>query len=164
MTAQPNHSLTEEEYLAFERASTTKHEYYKGRIYAMTGASARHNLITGNTIASLHGQFRRKPCRVYPSDMRVKAQQTGLNTYPDVVIVCGQPLFIDDALDTLINPTVIIEILSPSTEWYDRGMKFHHYRTISNLRNYILISQDAYRIEYYRRQDKISGFLKNYPV
>lgn len=131
----------------------TKHEYYNGRIDAMTGASARHNLIAGNTLASLHGQLRRKPCRVYPSDMRVKAQQTGLNTYPDVVVVCGQPQFTDDALDTLVNPTVIIEILSPSTERLDRGMKFHHYRTIPTLRDYILISQDVFRIEHYIRQD-----------
>lgn len=153
MTAQPKEYITEEEYLVFERASTTKHEYYNGRVYAMTGASARHNLIAANIIASLHSQLRRKPCRVYPSDMRVKIQQTGLNTYPDVVVVCGQPQFTDDALDTLVNPTTIIEILSPSTERYDRGMKFHNYRTIATLRDYILVSQDSHRIEHYIRQD-----------
>lgn len=153
MTAQPKPYVTEAEYLVFERASITKHEYYSGRIYAMTGASERHNLITGNTLASLHAQLRRKPCRIYPSDMRVKVQQTGLNTYPDIVIVCGQPQFTDDALDTLINPMVIIEVLSPSTERYDRGMKFQQYRTIPTLRDYILISQDDKHIEHYMRQD-----------
>lgn len=122
MTAQPKPHMTEVEYLVFERASATKHEYYNGHVYGMTGASARHNVIAGNTLASLHGQLRRTPCRIYPSDMRVKVLQTGLYTYPDIVIVCGQSQFTDDALDTLINPVVIIKIVSPSTERYDRDI------------------------------------------
>lgn len=154
MTApQPQNFITEEEYLTFERTSLTKHEYYNGRIYAMTGAKEAHNLIAGNTIASLHSQLRRTPCRVYPSDMRVKVVKTGLNTYPDIVVVCGQPEFTDEVRDTLINPVVIIEILSPSTERYDRGMKFQHYRTIETLRDYILIAQDQYHIEHFSRQE-----------
>lgn len=152
MTAQPLPSLTEEEYLVHERASTIKHEYYRGRIYAMTGAKEPHNLIAGNTLATLHRQLRRKPCRVYPSDMRIKVLRTGLNTYPDVTIVCGQPHFTDTVHDTLTNPTVIIEILSASTERYDRGLKFENYRTIDTLHDYILISQDHHHIEHYVRQ------------
>jgi Uma2 family endonuclease len=153
MTAQPKRYITEQEYIEFERENTIKHEYYGGEIYAMTGASRIHNLIAGNTLASLHGQLRRKPCQVFPSDMRVKIQKTGLYTYPDLVIICGEPQFTDDALDTLLNPLVLVEILSPSTERYDRGMKFQHYRTIETLHDYILIAQDDYHIEHYSRQD-----------
>jgi Uma2 family endonuclease len=153
MTAQPKRYITEQEYIEFERASAIKHEYYDGHTYAMTGASISHNLIAGNTLASLHGQLRRKPCQIFSSDMRVKVRQTGLNTYPDLVIICGEPQFTDDVLDTLINPLVLIEILSPSTERYDRGMKFQNYRTIETLQDYILIAQDHYHIEYYTRQN-----------
>ncbi|MCU0490062.1 MAG: Uma2 family endonuclease [Chloroflexaceae bacterium] len=152
MTAQPQSYTTEAEYLAFERASSTRHEYYNGRVYAMAGATEAHNLIAGNVIAALHGQLRAKPCRVYPSDMRVKVRKTGLNTYPDVIIVCGQPEFVDDTGDTITNPIVIVEILSPSTERYDRGMKFQHYRTIATLQEYLLIAQDHHRIEHFSRQ------------
>ena len=160
MTAQPKPRMTEAEYLVFERASTVKHEYYNGHIYAMTGASEQHNLITANVLASLHGQLRRKPCRVYPSDMRLRVQQTGLNTYPDVVVVCGQPQFTDDTIDTLTNPTVIVEVLSPSTERYDRGVKFQNYRTITTLRDYVLIEQDNHYIEHYMRQDNGQWLLR----
>lgn len=154
MTAvKPQPYITEEEYLALERASTTKHEYYNGRIYAMTGAKEPHNLINGNTLASLHNQLRRKQCRVYSSDMRVKVIKTGLNTYPDIVIICGQPQFTDATRDTVTNPIVIIEILSDSTERYDRGMKFQNYRAIDTLRDYLLIAQDHHHIEHFSRQD-----------
>ncbi len=153
MTAQPRRYITEDEYLEHERQSVTKSEYYDGQIYAMTGAKEAHNLIAGNLIASLHGQLRREPCRVYPSDMRVKVLQTGLNTYPDVTVICGQPQFTDETRDTLTNPTVIIEVLSPSTERYDRGVKFRHYRSIETLRDYILIAQDRQYIEHYTRYE-----------
>ncbi len=153
MTAQPKRDMTEAEYLDHERASITKSDYYDGHVYAMTGAKEPHNLIAGNVIASLHGQLRRKPCRVYPSDMRVKVIQTGLNTYPDVVVLCGLPQFVDEKRDTITNPIVIIEILSPSTERYDRGMKFRHYRSIETLRDYILIAQDRQHIEHYTRHE-----------
>lgn len=153
MTTQPQQALSEEEYLAFERTSLIKHEYYNGHIYAMTGAKAAHNLIAGNTLAALHQQLRPKPCRVYPSDMRVKVIKTGLHTYPDIVVVCGPPQFTDKSEDTLINPVVIIEVLSPSTERYDRGMKFQHYRAIDTLHEYVLIAQDHYHIEHFSRQD-----------
>jgi Uma2 family endonuclease len=153
MTAQPKPYWTEQEYIAFERTSMIKHEYFDGHIYAMTGASRRHNLIAGNTLAALHSQLRKGPCQIFPSDMRVKIQKTGLYTYPDLVIICGEAQFTDDALDTLHNPLVLIEILSPSTERYDRGMKAQQYRMIESLRDYMLIAQDAYHIEHYARQD-----------
>lgn len=153
MTAQPRQYITEEEYLSFERSSKTKHEYYNGRVYAMTGAKEPHNLITGNIIAALHPQLRHKPCRIYPNDMRVKILKTGLNTYPDVVIVCGQPEFTDSTRDTITNPIVVVEVLSASTERYDRGMKFQNYRTIDTLSDYILIAQDKYHVEYFTRHE-----------
>ncbi|PDV98451.1 Uma2 family endonuclease [Candidatus Chloroploca asiatica] len=160
MTAQPKRYITEQEYIEFERASTSKHEYFDGQIYAMTGASRIHNLIAGNTLATLHGQLRRKPCQVFPSDMRVKVARTGLNTYPDLVVICGEPEFTDDALDTLINPLVLIEILSPSTERYDRGMKAQNYRTIETLQDYLLIAQDHYHVEHYSRQENGQWLLQ----
>jgi Uma2 family endonuclease len=152
MNAQAKPALSEEEYLLSERASAIKHEYYRGHIYAMAGAKEAHNLITANTLATLHSQLRRKPCKVYPNDMRIKVLRTGLNTYPDVVVICGQPQFTDATRDTLTNPTSIIEVLSSSTERYDRGLKFENYRMIDSLQEYLLIAQDHYHIEQYVRQ------------
>jgi Uma2 family endonuclease len=159
MVAQPHLPMTEEEYLAFERASDTKHEYYAGEIFAMVGASRGHNLIGGNVFAGLHGQLRRRPCEVYQGDMRVKVGATGLYTYPDVVAVCGEPRFDDDLFDMLLNPTVIIEVLSPSTEAYDHGKKFQHYRSIPSLREYVMIAQDTCRIEHCLRQSDHAWLL-----
>lgn len=152
MTAQPHAGMTVEEYLAFERASAEKHEYRDGEIVAMAGASYAHNLLVMNTGASLHTQLRGRPCRVLPSDLRVYIPASHLFTYPDLTVVCGQPHFSDDRQDTLLNPQVIIEVLSPSTEGYDRGAKFRHYRTIESLREYVLIEQDSYRVEHFARQ------------
>jgi Uma2 family endonuclease len=145
--------LTPEEYLAFERAAEYKHEYVGGRVYAMTGASRAHNLIAHNTGRELGNQLRGRPCETYPSDMRVKVSETGLYTYPDIVVACGQPAFEDTHVDTLLNPTVIVEVLSPSTEAYDRGDKFAHYRRLASLRDYMLIAQDRVLVEHYARQD-----------
>jgi Uma2 family endonuclease len=152
MTAQPKPYITEAEYLELERAASSKHEYFAGEIFAKTGASEQHNLIASNVMASLHRQLRGHSCRIYPSDMRLKVMQTGLNTYPDSTIVCGPPQYTDQAKrDTLLNPIVIIEILSPSTERYDRGMKFQHYHAIASLQEYVLIAQDEQHIERYTR-------------
>jgi Uma2 family endonuclease len=160
MTAQTKPYITEAEYLEFERMSASKHEYFAGDIFAMTGASEQHNLIASNVTASLHRQLRGQSCRIYPSDMRIKVLQTGLNTYPDITIVCGSPQFTDSTKrDTLINPTVIVEILSPSTERYDRGLKFQNYRTIASLQEYILIAQDTYHIERYVRHEEHQWIL-----
>jgi Uma2 family endonuclease len=162
MTAQPIIYITEEDYLQRERASTLKHEYYKGQIYAMAGASEAHNLVAMNIAALLRSRVRGSSCRAYPSDMRVKVQPTGLNTYPDFSIVCGQPSFVDpDKRDTLTNPNLIIEILSPSTESYDRGEKFQHYRTIDTLQEYILVAQDKYRIERFVRNENNEWVLSD---
>ena len=146
--------LTPEEYLAFERKATMKHEYVNGQIIAMSGASFAHTFITANTANQLYNQLIDSECRVVTSDMRVKAIQTESFFYPDVVVVCGEPLAEDDVFDTLLNPTVIVEVLSPSTEAYDRGEKFEHYQQIASLKEYILISQDKIDVEhYYRRQE-----------
>jgi Uma2 family endonuclease len=149
---QASQTMSEADYLAFERASELKHEYFAGEVFAMSGASEAHNLICTSTSFLLYGQLRSRPCNVYPGDMRVKVEATGLYTYPDISVVCGEAQFSDDHLDTLVNPTVIIEVLSPSTEGYDRGKKFQQYREIPSLREYLLISQDSPRIERYGRQ------------
>jgi Uma2 family endonuclease len=151
--ALPQTRVTPEDYLAFERASEEKHEYFAGEIFAMTGASKNHNRILTSTVAALYAQLRQRPCDVFSSDMRVKVPETGLYTYPDITVVCGEPQFEDSEVDTLLNPMVIIEILSPSTEAYDRGKKFQHYRTIPSFQDYVLISQDNIRVEHYRRQE-----------
>ncbi len=162
MTAQPIPYMTEAEYLQRERASAVKHEYYDGHIYAMAGASEAHNLIAMNIAALLRSRVRGSMCRAYPSDMRVKVQQTGLNTYPDFSIVCGSPSFVDpEKRDTLTNPSLIIEILSPSTESYDRGEKFQHYRTIDTLQEYILVAQNQYRIERFVRNESNEWVLSD---
>lgn len=152
MSLQPQHYYSPTEYLALERKAERKSEYLSGEIFAMSGASEGHNLIAGNVFAALHAQLRGRPCRVYVSDMRVKVSPTGLYTYPDVVALCGKPVFDDEQKDTLLNPTVIIEVLSPSTEAYDRGDKFAHYRRLESLAEYVLISQEKFRVELYVRQ------------
>lgn len=152
MSAVARQKITVAEYLAMERASEEKHEFLAGEIYLMSGATSDHNLVAGNTYASLHAQLRKRPCLVYPSDMRVEVKNTGLYTYPDIIVVCDPPRFKDDHHDTLLNPTLIIEVLSPSTESYDRGKKFQHYRTLASLQEYVLISQESSRVERYLRQ------------
>lgn len=140
------------DYLARERAATAKSEYVNGRVYAMAGASRFHNLIVGNIFAEIRAQTRGRACEAYVNDMRVKVSRTGLYTYPDIVALCEQPRFEDDHVDTLLNPGLIIEVVSPSTESYDRGEKFAHYRRLKTLTEYILISQATSRIEHYRRE------------
>jgi Uma2 family endonuclease len=152
MAAQSQVAISAEEYLARERSGEWKHEYHDGEVVAMVGASEAHNLIAGNAFAGLHAQLRGRPCRVYPSDLRVRVSQAGLYTYPDLTVVCGPAQFADDHRDTLLNPTVIVEVLSPSTEGYDRGRKFQQYRTLESLREYLLIAQDARHVEHFVRQ------------
>jgi Uma2 family endonuclease len=152
MSSQPLTEITAEEYLEAERRAEVKSEYFAGEIFAMTGASREHNLLVSNTVAVTHGQLRGRPCEVYPNDMRVKVSRTGSYVYPDVVIACGTPEFEDEHVDTLLNPTVVIEVLSPSTERYDRGRKWEHYRQIPSLAEYLLIAQDQPRVEHYLRQ------------
>lgn len=141
-----------EEYLALERKADGKNEYVHGQIIAMAGASRLHNLLAGNLYRELSQQLRGRPCEAYISDMRVKVSPTGLYTYPDVVVVCGPIRFEDVHNDTLLNPTVLVEVLSASTEAYDRGDKFAHYRRLESLQDYLLVSQDKVRLEHYVRQ------------
>ena len=145
--------LTPEEYLAFERKATTKHEYLNGQIVAMSGASFAHNFLTMNVANQLYNQLIEGECQVAASDMRVKVTEIDSYFYPDVVVVCGEPRAEDDTFDTLLNPVVIVEVLSPSTEVYDKGEKFEHYQQIASLKDYILISQDEVHVEHYCRQE-----------
>ena len=146
--------LTPAEYLALERKATTKSEYFDGQIYAMSGASRAHNLIVANLLSALHTQLSKRDCEVYANDMRVKVDVTGLYTYPDVLVVCDEPRFEDASLDTLLNPNVLVEVLSPSTEAYDRGEKFSHYRHLESLQEYVLVAQNCIRVEHYLRQEE----------
>ncbi len=153
MLAEPvTRLITPEEYLAMERKSIHKHEYLQGEIDPMPGASREHNLIVASILARLYMQLLKQPCEVYPSDMRVKVSASGLYTYPDLTVVCGEPTFEDAQVDTLLNPTVIIEVLSASTEDYDRGKKFAHYRQLASLQDYLLVAQDQMHVEHYARQ------------
>jgi Uma2 family endonuclease len=152
MPSQPKPRLTPEDYLAIERSADFKSEYFDGEIFAMTGASEPHNLIVINTVRELSVQLKKRPCKLYANDMRVKVDPTGLYTYPDLVVVCGKAQLADPHLDTLLNPTLIVEVLSDSTEAYDRGRKFEHYRKLESLVEYVLISQHWPHVESYRRQ------------
>jgi Uma2 family endonuclease len=152
MSLQIRPRLTVEEYLAHERAAEHKSEFFDGEMFAMAGASEEHVLIVANLTGELRAQLRGRPCRTYPADMRVQVSKTGLYTYPNVVVVCGEPLFEDEHRDTLLNPSLIIEVLSPSTEAYDRGGKFAHYQGLESLREYVLVAQDRCRVEQFVRQ------------
>ena len=144
--------LTPEAYLAIERQAAYKSEYFNGEMFAMAGASPHHVLIVTNVASELRWQLKKRPCTVYSTDLRVKVSTTGLYTYPDVTVVCGQPQFDDEHQDTLLNPTLIVEVLSQSTKDYDRGEKFEQYRTLESLREYILIAQNRCHVEQFVRQ------------
>jgi Uma2 family endonuclease len=147
------HRYTPEEYLARERASLdTKCEYVDGHIYAMAGAGFAHNQIVVNLAVALGNALRGGPCTTLVNDMRVKVPKTVMYTYPDVVIVCDEPALEDTHLDTLLNPTILIEVLSPSTERYDRGDKWAHFRQLESLRMYVLVAQDRARVETFVRR------------
>ena len=152
MTGQPLARMSVEEYLAFERSSEEKHEYLGGEIFAMGGAGRRHGLIVGNAFSALQWQLRGRPCEAFVADMRVGIEASGLFTYPDVVVAYGEPHFLDADLDTLTNPTLILEVLSPSTADYDRGAKFGHYRTLPSLQEYLVLAQDRVFAEHRLRQ------------
>lgn len=141
-----------EDYLIAERAATEKHEYYKGEIFAMSGASLRHNKIQMNLTRRIGNILDGKPCDIFGSDLRVHIPSNSLFTYPDAVIVCGEPQLLDDTQDTVLNPTVIFEVLSPSTQSYDRGDKFKLYRDIPSLQEYILVATDKLGVEQYCKQ------------
>lgn len=152
--AKPQPHITPQEYLERERKAETRSEYYGGVIVAMTGASWEHNLITGNIARRLGNQLEGKPCVVVTNDLRVRALKRRSYYYPDVVVVCGEPLFEDVEFDTLINPTLVIEVLSDSTEATDRGEKLRSYQALSSLNTYVLVSQGQPLVEIYRRQER----------
>jgi Uma2 family endonuclease len=152
MPSQAKTRMTVEEYLALERQASGKSEYFNGEVFAMSGASRRHNLISLNIGAELRAHLQQRPCEVYTSDMRVKVSRTGLYTYPDVVVVCGDPIFEDAEVDTLLNPLLLVEVLSKSTEDYDRGGKFEHYRTLPSIQEYLLVAQERCHVVHYTRQ------------
>lgn len=161
MSAVPKAKLTPAEYLAIERKAEFKSDYYRGETFAMAGASEEHCLIKDN-LASEARQQLRGTCRVVTSDLRVKVDPTGLYTYPDVVIYCGKPEFEDDQFDTLLNPRAIVEVLSDSTEKYDRGTKFQHYRQAPSLQEYVLVAQDEPMCERFVRQPDGSWLLTEF--
>ena len=142
--------MTPAEYLAFERASTEKHEYVDGEIFAMSGGTRGHSLLGSNALGELRNALFDRPCEVHGSDMRVKTAGAKYH-YPDVSVVCGNPSFEDDTRDVLLNPKLIVEVLSDSTEKYDRGDKFASYRTIGGLEDYVLVSQTEVLVEHYHR-------------
>lgn len=150
--AQPKPRMTPAEYLALERQAETRSEFLDGEVFAMAGASARHVRVCAALTASLWNQLADRPCDVLPTDMRVKIPATGLYTYPDVAVVCGEAEFDDAEHDTLLNPTLLIEVLSPSTADYDLGAKFGHYRTLPSLREVLYVAQTEIHVLHYRRQ------------
>lgn len=151
--------MTEAEYLQFEATSEIRHEYYRGQIFAMAGDTANHSWITDSLIVALRRRLSDRDCRPYSRDMRVYIQGSGLYTYPDVVVACP-PEFEDDRTDSLVNPKVIIEVLSPTTEAYDRGRKFDLYRDSTTLEQYVLVAQDVPRvISFVRQTDGVAWLM-----
>lgn len=151
MPAITKELLPEAQYLEQERNAEYKSEYFRGEVFAMAGATKEHNSIVASLIGELYIYTKGKTCRVYPSDLRVHNPANSLYTYPDVTVVCGKEEYLDDTLDTLLNPQIIVEVLSPATEDYDRGTKFKLYRSIPSLQNYVLVSSTEQLVEVYTR-------------
>lgn len=162
MLAKSDSKLTVQEYLAFERQSETRHELVDGEIVAMSGASRAHGLIAWNLTGVLHPQLKKQGCEAFSADMRVHVPVTDRYTYPDLVVVCGEPQFEDEELDTLINPTLIVEILSPTTEDKDRGTKLFQYRSIPSLQVILLVAQDRIHVEQFLRQEDGTWILTDF--
>ena len=164
MTALPKRQyISEEDYLTMEEVSPVKHEYFDGEIFQMAGASDEHNTISLNIAAELHQQLKKRPCKVYQNDMRLYVEKEGIYTYPDVMVVCGKPeIKRYKNLDNILNPVLIVEVLSPSTADYDKGAKFEQYRTIESFNEYLLVSQDAKQITRYTKQTNGSWILMDF--
>ena len=154
--------FTAEEYLQLEKDSPTKHEYFKDEIFAMAGAGPRHNVIFSNLFISIGIQLKGKPCRPYGSDLRIHIPENTLYTYPDVSIICGEIISSKTDPDTAVQPTVLIEILSPSTKNYDRGGKFILYRDIPTLREFIVIDSESISVEAFRINNNGHWELEDY--
>lgn len=164
MPAEPQKKfISPDEYLAMEVDSAVKHEYFNGEIFQMAGASLPHFQICSNTNTSISSQLKGRDCRSGQSDLRITIPATGLFTYPDVIVFCGEPELLDETKpDTLLNPTLIVEVLSPSTAEYDRGPKFDHYKTIESLKEYVLVWQDKKRVARYTKRDDSSWVLTDF--
>lgn len=152
MSVEPERRVSLEEYLELERTSEEKHELVDGEVFAMGGASPRHNSIVGNVFAELRQELRARPCRVFPSDLRVRVSEHRHYAYPDVTVVCDELELDPEDSDTVVNPTVIVEVLSASTEAYDRGAKFGRYRQIPSLAEVVFVAQDRVSVEHHARQ------------
>jgi len=152
--------LTAEEYLAFERASEQRHEFANGEAFAMSGGTREHSLIAANVTREFGNALLDRPCEVHTSDLRVKLATGSRYVYPDVSVVCGEPRFEDAQRDTLVNPSVIVEVLSDASEAYDRGDKFALYRALPSLRDYVLVSQKTMLVEHFHREDDGSWRLR----
>jgi Uma2 family endonuclease len=151
MSAVPKPVLSPQEYLARERLADCRSEFYRGEMFAMAGGSPRHSLIKTNLVGELRNLLKGRSCTAYDSDLRILVSATGLYTYPDASVICGELQFDDDHRDTVLNPTLLAEVLSDSTEAYDRGKKFDHYRQLPSLREYLLVAQDSPRLERFAR-------------
>jgi len=159
MTAQPQKIYSQEEYLEMEREADYKSEYFQGEIFAMAGAGLNHNRITENISGECYVFLKGKSCKSYSSDLRIHIPVNGLYTYPDFLIICGKNEYLDARKDTVLNPTVIVEVLSKSTSAYDRGEKFHFYRSIPSLKEYVLIDSSSIAAEVFRKSDEGVWFL-----
>jgi len=156
-------NITPKEYLAIEREAEYKSEYYNGEMFGMSGASFRHNVINVNILVALSNQLKGKPCRAYASDLRTKPAKLEYYTYPDISVICGKPEFDDEAVkDTVTNPSMLIEVLSPLTKNYDRGEKFEFYRTMDSLKEYLLVDQSKIHVEHFHITPEGFWLLKDY--
>lgn len=161
-SAAPRLRMTEEEYLAFERTSDVRHEFADGEIFAMAGGTYEHTTVAANIITELRNALRGRKCSVQTSDMRIHIPSRGHYIYADALAVCGRPVFVDDKHDTLINPRVVVEVLSPSSEEYDRGAKFALYQTLPSVMHYVLAAQDKPCIEVFTRKADGTWDLRKY--
>ncbi|MCU7834967.1 MAG: Uma2 family endonuclease [gamma proteobacterium symbiont of Taylorina sp.] len=162
MTTQVLNKLTARDYLSMERVAETKSEFFNGEIFAMAGASRKHNQITSNLVRLVGNQIQDRSCSIYSADMKVKVENMDKYTYPDVVLSCEDELFEDENEDVLLSPIIIIEVLSDSTEAYDRGDKFLHYQNIESLKEYILFSQKTYLLEHYIKKSDNQWLYQEY--
>lgn len=161
MASLPDPLLTEEQYLHLEREAETKSEFHDGQMFAMAGGSLNHSLLATRISALLDRQVPLE-CRTCNSDLRIKVARAGLYTYPDCSVICGEPKYFGDQQDVVLNPLLIVEVLSPSTEGYDRGKKFEMYRTVESFREYLLVHQDRRHVEHYSKQDDGSWILREH--
>jgi Uma2 family endonuclease len=162
MGAQPLHQMSEQEYLLFEEQSEQRHEFYQGEVFAMAGGSITHARIMANALGEIRQRLKGKTCEVFGSDLRVQIEVSGLYTYPDLSIVCGDIRRYKGRMDTITNPVALIEVLSPAAAEYDRGQKFEFYREIPSLQEYILISSSRIRIEQFTRTATGQWLLTDY--